>query len=321
MATNELGRPVPELGIIEQMDVRQVWAHEAHDFTVWLAENLTLLGDALQMDLEPVQREAPVGDFSLDILARERHTQAIVVVENQLEWTDHSHLGQVLTYAAGHDARTIVWVSPSFRDEHRAALDWLNRWTPEEIGFFGVEIRAIRIGGSLPAPEFRLVAFPNNWSKIPPVSSERQFFGSLRERFTRERSDRVYNRGGYLVFPSGVAHTAYGVEFHDGHLRAYLWVNMGNGERKHQVFGALQAYAEEFQSELSADWFWDTHGNRGYAACGILVEGSIDDPAERLKELEDWAVEHLPKLKEVLNPRLQEVMAVLETDDSAASEE
>ncbi|MCE2470173.1 MAG: DUF4268 domain-containing protein, partial [Dehalococcoidia bacterium] len=176
------------------MSVRKVWEHEANDFTPWLAKHLDLLGEALKMDLETLRTEAAVGDFSLDILARDRNTDQLVAIENQLEWTDHAHLGQLLTYAAGHDARAVIWVTPSFRDEHRAAIDWLNCWTPEEIGFWGVEVRAIKIGDSLPAPEFRPVAFPNDWSKrtkqekdtSPWKAKQLRFFVPLSEQLLQE---------------------------------------------------------------------------------------------------------------------------------------
>ena len=141
MPENELGRPMPELGKIEQVDMRLIWPHEAHDFTPWLANRLDLLGDPLGMELELVQREADIGGFSLDILAQKRDTGELVAIENQLEWADHPHLGKLLTYAAALDARVVIWVASSFRGEHRATIDWLNDWTPEEINFYGVEVK------------------------------------------------------------------------------------------------------------------------------------------------------------------------------------
>ena len=184
-----------ELGKIDPVRVKTIWPHEAIDFTPWLASHLDLLGDALGMELECVQTEAAVGDFRLDILARDlTRSGAMVAIENQLEWTDHAHLGQILVYAAGHDARTVIWVTPHFRDEHRAAIDWLNNWTPSEIEFYGVEVSAIKIGDSLPAPMFHAVAFPNDWSKqtkrkaaasSPDKGKHMQFYVPISERLER----------------------------------------------------------------------------------------------------------------------------------------
>ena len=149
-----------EIGQIERVDVRSVWPDEAQDFTPWLAKNLALLGDELGLELELVESEAAVGDFSLDILATDKRTGRPMTIENQMGRSDHQHLGQMLTYAAGHDAGTVVWIASDFREEHRAAVEWLNRGTNEEIDFYAVEISSIRIGDSLPAPLFQTVARP-----------------------------------------------------------------------------------------------------------------------------------------------------------------
>lgn len=182
---------VPELGTIQPVAIRDIWTNEASEFTPWLAENLELLGEALGMSLELIQREAPVGGFSLDILAQDRNTDKVVAIENQLEPTDHTHLGQIMTYAAGHDARTVIWITPHFRDEHRAAIDWLNHWTPEEIAFYGVEVGAIKIGNSLPAPEFRPVAFPNDWSKQAKQVSSSALSITGREKVVYELAETL----------------------------------------------------------------------------------------------------------------------------------
>lgn len=155
----------PALGRLTAVQPREVWPHEARNFTPWLLSNADVLADLLGMDLELHAAEHPVGGFSLDLIGRDAATDQVVIVENQLETSDHTHLGQILTYAAGTNPTTIVWVAPSFRPEHRAALDWLNARTDEHTRFFGVEIGVMRIGDSLPAPAFKLVAQPNDWEK------------------------------------------------------------------------------------------------------------------------------------------------------------
>ena len=148
---------------VENVDVRQVWPLEPSDFTPWLAENLDQLGEVLHLDLQEIQQEAQTGGFFLDILARDRSSGAMVAIENQLEWTNHSHLGQTLTYAGWHDARILIWVAPHFTLQHRNALEWLNRWTPYEIEVYGVEVSAAKIGYSKPAAVFRPVVLPRAW--------------------------------------------------------------------------------------------------------------------------------------------------------------
>lgn len=160
------------LGRLSSVRPRDVWPHEAHDFTPWLLANADVLSEVLGMDLELEAAEHPVGDFTLDLLGRDLATGDRVIVENQLEVSDHLHLGQILTYAAGTDAGSVVWVAPGFRPEHRAALDWLNTRTDEGTRFFGVEIVVVRIGDSVPAPAFRLVVQPNDWEKSVRSSSK-----------------------------------------------------------------------------------------------------------------------------------------------------
>jgi hypothetical protein len=156
---------IPPVGRLEPVDLREIWKHEALAFTPWLAQNLDRLSDALGVPLSLEAVEHSVGPFSLDILATTSDDRK-VIIENQLEPSDHRHLGQCLTYAAGVGASVIVWVLPRLQAEHRAALDWLNEHTDEGIQFFGVEVSAVRIGESLPAPVFAVEARPNDWQKI-----------------------------------------------------------------------------------------------------------------------------------------------------------
>ena len=137
---------VPEDGI-EQVDVRTMWKHEALDFTPWLADNLHLLGDVLEMKLESIRTEEPVGPYSLDILAKVADEEILVAIENQLEETDLHHLGQLLTYATGSGAQVAIWVAQEFGYEHAQALHRLNEWTNERIRFFGVKIEVISKAG------------------------------------------------------------------------------------------------------------------------------------------------------------------------------
>ena len=156
------------LGKLEKVELRDIWISESTDFTPWLAreDNLAILSETLGLELELEAQEKAVGPFRADILCKDIGTSAWVLIENQLEKTDHSHLGQLLTYASGLEAVTIVWIASRFTDEHRSTLDWLNRITDETFRFFGVEVELWRIGGSPAAPRFNIVSKPNNWNKL-----------------------------------------------------------------------------------------------------------------------------------------------------------
>ena len=156
-----------DLGKLVKVDLREAWRNEAGDFTPWLAqeENIKLLGETIAIDLEVETQEQEVGPFRADILCKDTANNKWVLVENQLEKTDHLHLGQLMTYAAGLDAVVIVWIAEKFTEEHRAALDWLNEITEEGINFFGLEIELWKVDDSSPAPKFNIVSKPNEWSK------------------------------------------------------------------------------------------------------------------------------------------------------------
>ena len=157
---------------LKKVDLRDVWPHEALDFTKWLSEepNLAILSSAVGIELELIETESSVGSFNVDIYAQEAGTGRKVIIENQLEDTNHDHLGKVITYAAGKGAEVVVWVVARARDEHRQAIEWLNQHTDSDFGFFLVEIELWSIGDSLPAPRFNVVEQPNEWAKAIKLS-------------------------------------------------------------------------------------------------------------------------------------------------------
>ena len=154
------------LGKLNQVDLRHIWVHEALDFTQWLAkpDNLAILSDEIGIDITLTQTEAHVGRFNVDILAEEENTGRKIIIENQLEPTNHDHLGKLITYASGYDAEIVIWIVEDARDEHTRAIDWLNEHTDENINFFLIKMELWQIGDSLPAPKFQIISQPNNWA-------------------------------------------------------------------------------------------------------------------------------------------------------------
>ncbi|WP_200885251.1 DUF4268 domain-containing protein [Vibrio campbellii] len=151
-----------ELGKIKVVPVRTIWKHEANDFTPWLYNHIQELSDALGIELEVEDVEVPVGPYYADILAKDTGTGKYVVIENQLEKTDHDHLGKCLTYASVLDASTVIWLASNFTDEHKKALDWLNDHTSDELAFYGIKLELLQINESLPAVNFNIVSQPND---------------------------------------------------------------------------------------------------------------------------------------------------------------
>lgn len=170
------------LGEIKKVRLRKIWKNEAYDFTPWLSENLEKLGEALGLELEFEAKEVSVGPYSADILAKDAGTDKFVVIENQLEKTNHDHLGKCITYASVLDASAVIWVASTFTEEHKKALDWLNDHTSDEIAFYGVILELWQIDNSQPAVKFNVASTPN---AIVRQAAQRKEQGELSE--TRKR--------------------------------------------------------------------------------------------------------------------------------------
>lgn len=306
------------LGQLVRVDPRSVWKHEAHDFTPWLVENIGLLGKVLEMDLEVTKREAEVGDFSLDILARDLGRDRLVVIENQLEATDHAHLGQLITYAAGFNAGAVVWVSRDFRDEHRQALEWLNRNEDGGVQYFGVAVELLQIDASKPAVNFRLVASPSNWLKAPggagrrepssKAEAYREFFQQLidelreKHQFTNAKTGQPQN---WYSFQSGTRGFNYSASFaRGGEVRAEVYIDFGDHDGNKQVFDALFAEKAVLEREFGEALEWERLDDRRACRIAVYTPGSIEDPADQWEQFRKWAIDRLLRFRKVFGPRL-----------------
>ena len=317
---------MPSLSSLKRVDLHEVWPHEASDFTPWLEDNIEVLGEVLGLDLEVEKREASVGPFSLDLLARDLGSNRRVVIENQLGATNYDHLGKLLTYAAGFDASVVVWLVREFRPEHRAALDWLNHPTGEDTAFFGVVVEAWKIDDSKPAPQLVATAMPNDWQK--EVASRatgreasnlterriryrdfyQQLLDTLREKhqFTRARKAQPQN---WYSFASGFAGISYSVGFTaESNARVEVSIATSDGkEVNERLFSQLKEVRESIEEDLGFALKWDPLANR--KACRICVErpGEIDEDDDALADIQRWMVSNLLEIRRVFLPYLREV--------------
>lgn len=307
-------------GELNKVSLREIWPHEASDFTPWLADNIENLGKALGMDLELTEQEASVGDFSLDILAKDLGSSKSVIIENQLTQTDHDHLGKLLTYAAGFNASIVIWVSEAIREEHRQALDWLNQRTDSETSFFGVVVEVIKIDDSKPAFNFKLVASPNEWQKEKKRQSLRgsvstkgekykNYFQSLIDdlrnthRFTSAKAGQPQN---WYSFSSGSSGITYGANFsQEGKARAELYIGLGDRENNKYIFDELEKIKEELESSLGEKISWERLDNGIASRLALYTDGSISDSDSELEDIKAWHIEKLLKLKATLGSKIK----------------
>lgn len=156
-----------QIGRLTKVNIKELWRHEQYDFSSWLSkeENIELLNDILGLTLIDVKKEVNVGAYRCDIVAKDETSDTVIVIENQLEASDHDHLGKIITYASGLSADFIVWIVKEARSEHRSAIEWLNNNTNKNINFFLIELHAYKIGNSIPAPKFEVIEMPNNFIK------------------------------------------------------------------------------------------------------------------------------------------------------------
>lgn len=321
------------LGRLERVAPREYWTDEARDFTPWLAteENVALLSDTIGIDLEVQKQEAAVGPFSADILCRDTVTDQLVLIENQLEQTDHTHLGQLFTYAAGLDAVTVIWIAPRFRDEHRAAIDWLNRITHEDFRFFGIEIELWRIGDSNMAPKFNLVAKPNDWSKTvrEAASSPRStltetqrlqvaywasFAEYVGERTVPFNAPKPYP-GHWVNF--GIGRTGFSLN-----ANVYMYYNQGGGASVGLLLTGAEATAHfrllekeraAIDAELGFGPVWDE--KPGQKSSSIVVTGGPDPSKEaNWPQVHAWITERLIAFDRVFRPRVRALDASMLAD-------
>ena len=324
MTDRDLGK------LTREMDLRAVWPHEANDFTPWLGDNISLLSEALGIDdIEVLGLEERVGSFSLDILGREAGTGRMVIVENQLDRTDHGHLGQLLVYAAGLDARIVVWVSPEVRDEHREAIHWLNTQTGDGLGFFAVQVELWKIGGSPLAPRFNVVAEPSEFQKGLQRTAARSDEGRTGFReFNDDLLQRLRTaspafppsrarRGAYITFPRiGRTDFRLATTFQRKQFEVELVIEKSDKAINEAAFDQLLRDREAVDAEIGQPLEWDRE-NYGRLASRVFLSrpGDINSPPDELEEFKQWAVDLLPKFHAAFQPRI----AALDLDALAAA--
>ncbi len=315
-----------KLNLLEKVDLRHVWTSESGDFTPWLAqeENLKLLGDTISVDLELVAQEKAVGLFYADIVCVNTLDETKVLIENQLERTDHTHLGQLLTYAAGLDAVTIIWIAKHITDEHRAALDWLNSITGEGFNFFGLEIELWQIGDSDVAPKFNIVSKPNEWTRIIRITEEMtpdkqlqlDFWTAFKvlidgqESITtghipKPRRSMRMDVGWSRVNLIGIASfwDSEANSYSSNELRAEVYLR-GSGAKNR--FSVLQESKEEMENELGEPLIWSNPSDS--KICRIYFRKTVDlRNRDSWPEQHAWLLEKLQELRRVFTPIIREL--------------
>jgi len=314
---------IEKLSRLEKLDLRTFWKKEATDFTPWLAkeENIQLLIETIGIELEVQSQEESVGPFRADILCKDTFNDHYVLIENQLEKTDHIHLGQLITYAAGLDAVTIIWIAQKFTEEHRAALDWLNRITDETFTFFGIEIELYKIGDSAPAPMFNIVSKPNDWTKqVKKSTSVQQNVTNtklLQQEYWQGLKDYMETNKSFVKMqnPQLQHWTNIAIGKSSFHLFATVnsrdnSINIGLnivGKRPKENYDELYKVAfDDSLIDISPDLVWDRLENRKTSVVAIKANGDFTNRDDWARQFA-WFKEYLEKFTAYFKPKIMKM--------------
>lgn len=304
---------------LQRVSLRELWAHEARDFTTWLSENLDLLGETLGIPhLTLVQREAAAGIFSADILADDGQ-ERLVVIENQLEGTNHDHLGKLITYLSNLDAKIAVWVTSAPRPEHERAVHWLNEILPADIAFYLLQIEAYRIGDSAPAPKFTVVAGPTREARQAGEQkkelAERHL---LRMEFWKQLLERAKSRTqlhariapgteNWISASAGRSGIGYNYVIRMEDAQVEIYIDRGNAEQNKQIFDALQEHKTEVETVFGEPLEWQRlDAKRACRVRCLLNEGGLQDQ-QRWDKIQDAMIEAMIRLERALKPQIQRI--------------
>lgn len=309
------------LSRLKKVDLRKIWKSESRDFTPWLAQedNIKILGDELGIEIDPdtVETEVKIGSFNADIVARESNTGRNVIIENQLESTDHDHLGKLITYASGYEASYIIWIVRVVRDEHKQAIDWLNEHTDEDLNFFLVKMEVWQIEESPYAPKFHIVSQPNDWKKsMRRASRERlteteifqlNFWTAFKEYLDGKKSDLKPGNPGpraWFSIPLGVS---------KAHLETIILKSKGRiGVKAYipdskELYRCLEERKEEIEDKFGHSLEWMSKEKNKYSQIVIYKKVKLSDES-KWKEYFEWLSEIAENLKKAIDRPLKECL-------------
>lgn len=303
-----------ELGQLKKIALREVWNHEAHDFTRWLEkeENIQLLSDEIGISLIDVRSEQSIGRYQVDLVGMDEDSQQKVIIENQLEHSDHKHLGQLITYASGYDASIIIWIVKEEREEHRNAMEWLNNHTSSELSFFLIRMELWQIGDSPFAPKFHVIVEPNDWAKeiksTPNRSKElsdtkllqfefwQQFIEYARNNQTslkigrKARAQHYYN----ISFGTSEANIGLTVNSRDNIISSTIYI-----PKSAELYRRFESKSSEIESKLGFELEWMELEEKDAFRVKIEKGGSDFTLQDNWPTYFQWLQEHAEKMANV----------------------
>lgn len=305
---------ITKLGKMKEVDIRNVWKHEQYDFSKWLSseENISSLGDILNLSLTDIQTEQFVGNYRCDIICKDDLTGKSVLIENQLEQTNHDHLGKIITYASGLNASVVVWIVAEAREEHASAIEWLNKHTDDDVAFFLIEIHAYTIGNSDPAPMFKIIEQPNDFARSVKATAKKELSEAQikRQEFWTQFNDVLDSRG--KPFNKRKATTDHWYSIGIGSSRCYISIDLINKQHRMRVgfwipndkafFDSLSENKQEIESAVGQKLDWDRlEGKKACVICAS-IPGLNFNKQDNYPELMNKAIDMVIAFREAFKP-------------------
>ena len=302
------------LGKLKEVDIRTVWKHEQYDFSKWLSlpENIQELSDTIGLSLTDIETEKFVGSYRCDIICKDEITGKNVLIENQLEPSDHDHLGKIITYASGLDAAVVIWIVQEAREEHASAIEWLNKHTDDDLAFFLIEIHAFTIGDSKPAPQFRIIEQPNEFAKMVKEVSKntdlnesqtyRLEFWNMFNTVIEERgkpfnkhkpsTDHWYT----VAIGSSKCHISIDLVNKENRIRVSLWI-----PNNKDLFDKLLVEKENIENEANIQFDWDRLDTKKASLICTYLEGLDFEKQDNYKDLMNQIIDYVVLFKKVFS--------------------
>ncbi len=312
---------MPSLGNLRRLtteEMRRIWPREEQDLSPWVAENIDALNEVLNLQIEIEGREEYVGNFRIDLVGTDHLSQVSVVVENQFGRSNHDHLGKLITYSAAREAGIMIWIANEIQTAHRNTVDWLNRVTPEDMTFYGVELEVLQIDGSKPAPDFRVVAgTPERRRAVGPGETSPRnnlyldFFDKLRRRILDIQPN--FTRAKALPqswWSLGIGRSGFSLSFPftlDNEFRVQVLIDVGKGENNKIAFSELEEKRKHIEERIGQELVWDPYPKSRAFRIYLATSGTIDDRKERLAEIIEWAAPLAVKFREVFGPLVKNI--------------
>ncbi len=307
------------IGKLESIQLRELWKHEERDFSAWLENNIEALEDVLDISLTAVQRGKKAGPFQVDLVAEDGDGN-LVIIENQLEKTDHDHLGKVLTYLTNLEAKTAIWITSEPRPEHIRSVAWLNEATPVDIAFYLVRLAAYRIGDSPPAPFFTVIVAPSEGAKeIGGDKKELAERHKLRKQFWKQLLDLAKEKGVTLhasISPStgnwistGAGKAGLGFIYAvwlKEKTAVELYIDTGDNDQNKRIFDRFHSKKEEIEADFGSPLLWERLDERRASRIRAFIrKGGLKDDETHWTSIQGAMIDTMERFSKAIKPHIK----------------